>query len=535
MKPHNGTKSTYEVSLKIILCILCLFVTETVGQESLAQKQTRGRQIYVQGTSQSGKDVLAYIGDTSLEVPGSTIPCAGCHGLDGRGKPEGGINPSNVTWEFLTKPYGLKHASGRQHPPYTERGLELAITRGTDPAGNKLLPVMPRYVMTREDLADLIAYLQLLGKEKEPGISDNKIVIGTMVESTGKLADFGRAISAVTNAYFEEVNSQGGIYGRRLELRVIETTDAPSDKRAKLESALKDQQMFAMSAALIAGAEKELVPLFKQYETPLLGPFSFYAQPEAPLNRQIFYLLSGVAVQSTSLVNFISKKPELRSFKLAVLAPRMEIYAEVIAAVTAQTKKLGANPPVVVEYPPGRFDVTDAIKQTREASVDVVLFVGGAVEEGMSFMQEAGKLNWFPTVLSPAGAIGAAVFSAPVGFDRKVFFSFATAPVDHTAAAIAEFRALGEKYKLPSTSVATQVSAYATAKILVEAIRRAGKDVTREKLIQTLEGFHQYATGLTPAVTFGPNRRIGAMGAYVVTVDLKEKKLLAASDWIESN
>ena len=520
--------------MKLVLCILCLFVAETTAQESIAQKQSRGRQIYIQGTSQSGKDVLAYIGDTSLEVPASTIPCAGCHGLDGRGKAEGGINPSNVTWEFLTKPYGQKHASGRQHPPYTERGLELAITRGTDPAGNKLLPVMPRYVMSREDLADLVSYLQLLGNEKEPGISDNKIVIGTMVETTGKLAELGRGITAVTKAYFEELNSQGGIFGRRLELRVIETAEASSDKRTRLESALKEQQMFAMSAALIAGAEKELVPLFSQHETPLIGPFSFYGQPGFPLNRQIFYVLSGVAVQARSLVNFIGRKPEFKKFNLAVISPRIEVYAEVIDAVRDQTKKLGANAPAVVEYPPGSFDAAETIRQTRQASVDVILFLGSA-EEAISFMREAEKLNWFPTVLSPAGAIGSAIFAAPVGFDRRVFFSFATAPVDHSAQAIAEFRALAEKYKLPSTSVATQVSAYATAKLLVEALRRAGKDVTRETLIQTLEGLHQYSTGLTPAITFGPNRRIGAMGAYVVTVDLKEKKFLPVSEWVEGN
>ena len=83
--------------MKIVLLILCLFVAEAAAQDS-----SRGRQIYMQGTSRSGKDVLAYIGDASLEVPASTIPCAGCHGFDGRGKPEGGVNPSNVTWEFLT-------------------------------------------------------------------------------------------------------------------------------------------------------------------------------------------------------------------------------------------------------------------------------------------------------------------------------------------------------------------------------------------------------------------------------------------------
>ena len=35
------------------------------------------------------------------------MACANCHGFDGQGKPEGGITPSNLTWEVLSKPYGL--------------------------------------------------------------------------------------------------------------------------------------------------------------------------------------------------------------------------------------------------------------------------------------------------------------------------------------------------------------------------------------------------------------------------------------------
>jgi ABC-type branched-subunit amino acid transport system substrate-binding protein len=83
--------------------------------------------------------------------------------------------------------------------------------------------------------------------------------------------------------------------------------------------------------------------------------------------------------------------------------------------------------------------------------------------------------------------------------------------------------------------VAAQISAYSAAKILVEALKRAGKDVSREKLIQILEGFYDYSSGLTPPITFGPNRRVGAMGAYVVTVNLKEKQFLPASGWVEAH
>src|SRR5215510_4924522 len=129
------------------------------AQNVLTSQQGRGKQIYVQGTSRSGREILAYVGDSALEMPGASMPCSNCHGLDGRGKPEGSISPSDITSESLTKPYGVTHADGRRHPPYTERAFEVAITRGLDPAGNRLLNVMPRYSLSRADLADLIAYL----------------------------------------------------------------------------------------------------------------------------------------------------------------------------------------------------------------------------------------------------------------------------------------------------------------------------------------------------------------------------------------
>ena len=66
-------------------------------------------------------------------------------------------------------------------------------------------------------------------------------------------------------------------------------------------------------------------------------------------------------------------------------------------------------------------------------------------------------------------------------------------------------------------------------------MKRVGKDLSRERLIQALDGLYEYQTGLTPAITYGPNRRIGALGAYVVTVDLKDKKFSPVGGWIGLN
>jgi len=62
----------------------------------------------------------------------------------------------------------------------------------------------------------------------------------------------------------------------------------------------------------------------------------------------------------------------------------------------------------------------------------------------------------------------------------------------------------------------------AAARILVHALELCGKDASRESLVTALEGLYEYETGLMPKITFGPNRRIGALGAYIVTIDTEK-------------
>jgi len=519
------------VGLSFIVALSCGSFGRVCAQDPLTPQQRRGKQIYLQGTSPSGKEILAYIGDSSLEVPGSAMACANCHGFDGLGKPEGGVIPSNLTWEVLTKPYGLTHADGRKHPPYTERGLETAIKRGTDPAGNKLQNIMPRYEMSREDLADLIVYLELLGKDRDPGISESKVVIGTFTPTKGSLGELGQAIKAVNIAFFDEVNSQGGIYNRHLELKSAETGESAAATRANVERLLKEDQIFAMTGAFLAGAESEIVPLMAEREVPLIGPFTLYPQTSSPLNRQVFYLLAGIDGQARALVDFAAKKPEVKKTGVVVVYPKSDTNAGLFESIKDQSKQAGLSVPQAAEYVNGQFDAAEIIKQCKAGNREAVFFLGGS-EEAQSLMREAEKQGWFPLIFFP-GSSTSVVLAAPAGFDARVFLSFPSTSADQSAEALKEFQALAEKYKLPAHHLAAQISAYGAARILVEGLKRAGKDLSREKLIQALEGLYQYQTGLTPAISFGPNRRIGANGAYVVTVDLKEKRLLPASGWIE--
>ena len=506
------------------LCVKSLLVLLVLGsaiaQTPLTPPESRGKEIYLLGTSKSGKDILAYIGDSSLEVPGSSMACANCHGITGQGKSEGGIDPSNITWEALTKPYGITHSSGRKHPAYTARALELAITRGVDPAGNKLLNAMPRYQMSKEDLNDLVVYLKRLGTDLDPGISENQIVIGTTLPATGPLAEMGAAVKGVVNAYFAEVNLQGGIYNRRLELRVSEPG------KANIERLINDEKVFAMTSAFLAGGERELIPLFAQNEVPLVGPMTLNPQPGTPLNRQIFYVLSGNSGQARALISFLKKRGDLKDGGLAVMYHRGELNASIVEGIRQESEKT-----TVYEYTAGNLDAAEYVKQMRRNEPTAVFFLG-SLQDTSAFMTEAAKVNWFPQILLQSGG---AIFDAPASFDGKIFLTVPTSPEDQTGDGLKEFRALAGKYKLPQKHLAAQITAYSSAKVLVEALKRVGKELSREKLIKTLEGFYEFPTGLTPALTFGPNRRIGAMGAYVLTIDLKEKKLKPVSGWVGIN
>jgi hypothetical protein len=132
-----------------------------------------------------------------------------------------------------------------------------------------------------------------------------------------------------------------------------------------------------------------------------------------------------------------------------------------------------------------------------------------------------------------AGALtGRDVFDAPAGSASRIFAAYPMLPSDRTSEGLEQLQALVRKKRLTLRHLPLQVAAYGAARILVEALRRSGRDVSREKLLAELEGLYEFDTGLLPPVTFGPNLRVGAPGAYVVAVDRARRRFVPVSGWI---
>lgn len=517
----------------IYVSALCLFaavfsVVARGQSRPLTLEERRGKALYLRGESSTGQEITALLND--LDVPASTLTCAGCHGARGEGKTEGGVTAGNLVWSNLTKAYGHTHDNGRKHGAFTEADFVRALTAGVDPAGNKLAVAMPAYRMPQQDMSDLLAYLKRIDTDLDPGVTDDKIVIGTLLPEKTALTGLGQAMEDVLNAYFAEINSRGGIFNRKIELRALSGDTAATV--ANMKHLIDDQQVFAIVSGLTAGAEDGVAALSREREVPFIGPSTLLPERAVPLNRYVFYLLAGLKEQARTLVTFAAHKSDLKTARVAIVSPDTDFSRGIAASVEDQGKKLGATAITPVHYPRDAFKAAESVAALKAKGVDTVFLLDSGADAA-AFFKAAEDADWTPSVYLLGTLVGkTGPDLIPAKMKDRVFFAFPTVPADVSAEGAAEYSGLLQRNKLTPTHAAAQASAIAAAKILVHALELCGKDLSRERLVNTLEGLYEYDTGLMPKVTFGPNRRLGVLGAYVVTMDPEKKVFPLSAEWV---
>ena len=492
---------------------------------ALTPSERRGKEIYLRGISSSGREIPARLND--LDVPASSFPCSGCHGMRGEGKSEGGVTAGDITWSNLTKPYGHTHPTGRKHGPFSESAFIRAVVNGVDSSGNELLVAMPRYRMSVEDMADLLAYIKRIDTDLDPGLTETNVTVGLVLPSSGGLADTSAAMKDVLTAYFDNINSRGGIFNRKIDLRVADSGAGGSTTATAAQNLAHKEQVFAFVSGLSAGSDPQLAALARTEEIPFIGPSTLLPHLENPANKYLFYLLPGISEQALALVNFAALRPEIKRATTALVYSDGTLNSAAGNAAAEQAQKAQLPIAKKIVFKSDSFDARSIVKELKNSNVEFLFFFGEAKEQ-LSLLNEAAAAGWSPNLLLIGTLSGTDVSTLlRPGSNNQIFLAFPTVPSDISSDAGAEFRALQEKYKFPPRHLAAQLSAFAAAKVLVEALTRAGRDLNREKLIAALDTLYEYETGLTPRLTFGPNRRIGAAGAHIVTFDPAKKELIS--------
>jgi len=511
--------------------LLAFFFVPFLALAEPTTAQSRGKQIYFEGSSPNGGEIIAIVGTEGVTLPASVVPCASCHGTDGLGRREGGVIPPDLRWSELTKVYGHVHEDGRKHQAFDESSVARLIRTGVDPDFNKLDKSMPLYTMSIEDMDSLIAYMRFLEHDWDPGIGKDSIQVGTLLPLQGPRGELGRAMAQVMLAYFKEVNQRGGVFGRKLELLAIPYGSSAESTLDNLRAAFKKEGVFALVGAYTIGMDEQILELLREEKMPMIGPFTLNPG-DVFTNEDIFYIYPGFAEQAQALAEQAIAQMKGGKGNLVLIGPEGADVDGLIAAVEDRFPKDKKFESRTLRYPRGKLDATALATDLQRDGSDAVLFLG-VQDELVAVLNALVSSRHYPGIFALSAFVPIPSYEVPEAFNERIYLAYPTLSRDVSAAGRAEYQRLAKLHALPPGHLQGQVAALAAAKLLEEGLRGAGRTLNRERLVEAIEALYRYDTGLTPPLTYGPNRRIGAMGAHVMVVDIANRTTRPVGEWRE--
>ncbi|HYO58128.1 ABC transporter substrate-binding protein [Archangium sp.] len=494
----------------------------------------RGRSLFQRGESARGEPLVGLLGPERIELSGSVAACARCHAPSGRGSLEGGVEVPDIRPESLRRPRPRATLDMEDHsrPAYDRATLLRAITEGVSSSGRTLGTTMPRYVLGPAEREELLAYLEKLGESPDPGITPTTLTVGAALPLQGRLGEAGQDVADVLRAAFAEVNAGGGIFRRRLEL-VVEDDAALYGPGATAAGPDATTRLLERGVLALVGSARKGSPdsdaRLRREGVPLVLPIAL-GEGSGSDDSPIFFLYPEEPVQARLVVQHLARADEeehvLRRRPLVVV--RSDDSTGLGWARAAREEALRRELPAPVEIPlvdgaPG----PEALQRLRQTPPPAILYAGPpAGLKALLGALERPRLD--VPVYAPASLAEPQVVA---GSTLPVLFVYPPG-VEGREAHLRAFSAFLQRHGLRPRHVAFQLGAYAAARVLVEALRRSGADVTRADLMLRLEELRDFDTGVTPPVTFGVNRRVGVQGAQLVRLDAASGRLEAASPWI---
>ncbi len=346
--------------------------------------------------------------------------------------------------------------------------------------------------------------------QKAPGVTDSEVVIGLTMPLSGPAAAWSNTGVAM-EAWTRYVNDQGGIHGRKLKVIMKDDGYNPGRAVANLKE-MKDQVFMnvgLLGSAVLQAAKDDVA----EYKLPTINPYGNPAiwarQPREKL-RYVFVAYTDYLDEGDFLVNHAAK---LGAKKIAVFHQNDEYGKGGLEGVNRGLKGLGgkATLATAVSYELSDREMGTHALKLKDSGADAVIFYS-TITHGANVIKEMAKVGYRPQLVA----------SFPLG-DHVIMYRLlgelwegahynllngGAAVNDAAAKPIIEILTKYEP-KLVGKE-ATALAGVGPMIYAVEGLRRAGRNLTRETYVEAMESIKNFTTmGLTPGITFGPNRRHG--------------------------
>jgi branched-chain amino acid transport system substrate-binding protein len=386
-----------------------------------------------------------------------------------------------------------------------------------------------------------------------PGVTAREIRIGMSAAFKGTAAGLGTEFYRGAQAYYDEVNGRGGVNGRVLTVIGLDDNYEPLPCVRNTLQLLDKESVFFLSNYVGTPTLTRALPVIKRYaeqQVVLVGNFTG-AQPqrEAPYGEHVFNIRASYRQEMAALVD--------RFWQVG--ARTVGVYSQADAygrsgtdGVSRALATRGARIAAETTYQRGaKFDddMTPAVNALRRAGVDAVMCTG-AYQGCGAFVRTARDLGWTVPIANVSFVGSDAMLRLLVQHGKAAGRDYTRGLVnsqvvpsydDVSLPGVVEYRGLMERYNpslppalrddkyVPQRYSFISLEGYVNARVVVEALRRAGPHLTRHGFRQALESLKAFDPGIGATVTFGPERHQGLDSVYFTRVE--GERWVPITDW----
>jgi len=317
-----------------------------------------------------------------------------------------------------------------------------------------------------------------------------QIRIGQTAGFTGAVAAGVKEVSSGAKLYLDAINQAGGVAGQTIELIALDDKFEPA-LAAENAKKLIDQGVIALFLTRGTPHTQAVLPLLAQYKVPLIGPSTGAMALHVPVHPWVFNVRATYQREAERAVRHLSL---IGMDRIAIVQVEDTFGSDAAQGALKGFAGVGKQPVLHEKFDRSKPDMAPMIPKILKADAQAVLFVasGSMVADGVKLLRAAGSRAQIVTLSNNASSgfvksLGenarGTVVSQVFPYERSLAAPMVKEATDHA-------RAAGLAELTPA-----MLEGYAAAKVLVEGLRRASPNPTRDKLKTALESFRRFDLG----------------------------------------
>jgi len=354
-------------------------------------------------------------------------------------------------------------------------------------------------------------------KRSVPGVTNNEIVFGSSLALGGHASYLGTETLHGALSYINHINEHGGIHGRRI--RVIAYDDGYDPARC-VENTLRfihDHKVFGLFSYVGTPTSLSIIEVVEREKIPLLGLFTGAHLLREPTNRYIINVRASYYEETAAAVSYLVETLHLE--RIAVFYQRDAYGLDGLRGTEIALKRYGLAPVGKGSYLRGTLRVEKALQTIMESHAQAIVMIG-TYGPCAKFIRLAKDLAFEPLFLN-VSFVGANELAKKLGKDGEgVIITQVVPPPEERVLlpAAKDYARLLSKYYPDDVPNFVGFEGFINALILIEGLRRAGREITREKFIEAIEGLERYFVGIGAGVSFGPDDHQGLNQVYFTEI-----------------